>query len=181
MNETKHTINMNLEINEKEIMIMPNATNEITTGKKTIGNFTVEYQKNGYGGCIPVIDGQPQPSLMFGYATESDRAACMKLIEDALRATGNNIPAIQHYIMTAVRTAANNVHPDEAVEVNGQEILISYTDKIAYLDTCEIANLADLTCELPPEAIKALLVARAETALNEIAMEEDDYDGDYED
>ena len=171
---------------------MPN--NEITTGRKTIGNYVIEYQRNGYGGCIPVIDGQPQPSLMFGYVSESDRAASMKLIEDALHSTRNNIPAIQQYIMAAVRTAANDIHPDEVVEIDGKEILISYTGKNAYLNGVEIANLADLDCDLPVEAIKALLVARATTALsqrNEItatyddndydAWEDEYYDEDYDD
>lgn len=155
--------------------------NEISTGRKTIGNYVIEYQRSGYGGCIPVIDGQPQPSLMFGYASESDRAACMKLIEDALRATGNDIAAIQHYIMTAVRTAANDIHPDEAVDVNGHEILISYAAKTAYLGTQEIANLADMTCELPAEAVKALLVSRAETALAARATRYETDDDEWED
>lgn len=51
--------------------------NNIITGRKSIGNFTIEYQKNGYGAIIPVIDGTPQPSLMFGYVSETDLAAGM--------------------------------------------------------------------------------------------------------
>lgn len=161
---------------------MPN--NEIITGRKSIGNFTIEYQRNGCGAIIPVIDGTPQPNLMFGYVSETDLAAGMRLIENALRATGNNIHDVQRYIMQAMQTAAHDIHPDECVDVNGNEILISYAEKTAHLGTEEIANLADMTCELPNEAIKALLVSRTETALAErAARHEIDYDEweDYDD
>lgn len=154
---------------------MPN--NEIITGRKSIGNFTIEYQRNGCGAIIPVIDGTPQPNLMFGYVSETDLAAGMRLIENALRATGNNVYDVQRYIMQAMRTTAHDIHPDEAIDVNGNEILISYAAKTAHLGTEEIANLADMTCELPNEAIKALLVSRTETALAErSARHETDYD-----
>lgn len=151
-------------------------TNEISinTGKKTVGDFTVEYQRNGYGGVIPVIDGVPQPSLMFGYASESDRNACMRLLEDAIRASGGSIPAIQQYIMTAVTTAANEIHPDEAVEIDDVEILLSYRDRKAYLGTAEIANLSDIPCELPYEAIKAMLTDRARIALSDIDNDDEE-------
>ena len=151
--------------------------NAISTGKKTVGNFTVEYQKNGYGGCIPVIDGVAQPSLMFGYATESDKEACMRLIEDALRAGGNNVGAIQHYIMQAVSVAANEIKPDEAVMVDGTELILSYSDRKSYFGTREIANLDDISCELPDEAIRAMLIDRSAIALREeMHSIEDEYD-----
>ena len=152
--------------------------NIIITGRKSIGNFTIEYQRSGYGGVIPIIDGQPQPSLMFGYVSESDLAAGMALIENALRATGNNVYDVQRYIMTAMTTAAHDIHPDECVDVNGNEILISYANKKAYLGVDEIANLDDLACTLPDEAIKALLVSRVET---ELATRNETYYGDWED
>lgn len=49
--------------------------NEIITGAKTNGQFTIQYQTSGYGGVIPVIDGVKQPSLMFGYVTEKNSDA----------------------------------------------------------------------------------------------------------
>ena len=157
--------------------------NEINTGKKTIGNFSIEYQRNGNGGCIPVIDGKPEPSLMFGYATESDKQACMRLLEDALRATGNEIPKVRQYIMNAVRVAANDIKPDEAIEVDDVEILIDYANRKAYEGTTELANLDDMTCPLPDEAIKAMLINRVQLALVDREVEyydEDEYD-DYDD
>lgn len=167
---------------------MPN--NEIRTGKQTNGEFTVTYQQNGYGGCIPVIDGNPEPSLMFGYVSESDKEACMRLLEEALRATGGNLWEVRTYIANAVRTSANDIKADEAIMVQDREFLISYTEKKAYLGTEEVANLDDITCDMPGEAVKALLVSRIETELARreearvnlyIERNYDEEDDDYED
>lgn len=134
--------------------------NEINTGAMSIDNFTIEYQANGYGGCIPVVDGNPEPRLMFGYASETDKQACMNLIEKALKATKGDVTEAIMYMMSAASVAANDIKPEEVVEVDGEQYLISYKDKKAYEGITEIANLDDLNCELPNEAIKALLVNR---------------------
>ena len=161
--------------------------NEIRTGHKTNGQFTVDYQKAGHGGVIPVIDGKEEPSLMFGYASETDKAACMKLLEEALIATGGDIFATRRYLMNAVMIAAKEIKPDEVVEVDGTEVLISYAARKAYDNDVQIADLEDMKCELPNEAIKAMLVDRArlflETRRNvefDYADYEDDLEDDYE-
>ena len=154
------------------------SNNEIRTGAMSKGNYAIQYQKSGNGGCIPVIDGKPEPSLMFGYATETDKVACLRLIEEALRATNGDISKVQSYIMNAVSVAANEVTPDETIIVEGIEFLISYATKKAYFDNgMEITNLDDIECEMPDEAVKALLVARIET---EIEKRRDYYDFDYD-
>lgn len=157
--------------------------NEITTGKQTNGQFTITYQQNGYGGCIPVIDGKPEQSLMFGYVTESDKRGCMKLIEEAIVATQGNIWKAKEYIMNAVVMAANEVKPTDTAEADGVEILIDYENRKAYETTTEIANLDDIKCDLPEEAIKALLVERAKNAIKERreAEERTYVDLDYDD
>ena len=163
--------------------------NEINTGKKTNGQFVIDYQRNGYGGCTPIIDGKAEPSLMFGYVSENDKNACMKLLEDGLKATGGDIYATRQYIMNAVKVSANEIKPDEVVEVNGTEILISYATKKAYINADEVANINDIECELPDEAAKALLISRVETELERRRAEEqrcleydyyDEYDEDEE-
>jgi hypothetical protein len=56
--------------------------------------------------------------------------------------------------------------PDEMVEVCGEQIMLSYKNAKAYtMDGNEIANCNDLPA-LPTEAVKALLIARSENALN---------------
>lgn len=160
------------------------ASNEITTGKQTNGQFTITYQQNGYGGCIPVIDGKPEQSLMFGYVTESDKRACMRLIEEAIVATGGDVWKAKTYIMNAVTMAANEVTPSETIDVDGTEIIIDYEKRKAYETTTEIANLDDIQCELPEEAIKALLVERVRNTIRErreaVAYPWDDEEDDYE-
>lgn len=152
--------------------------NEINTGKKTVGEFTIAYQRNGMGGCTPVIDGKPVPSLTFGYVTESDKNAAMRLIEEALKATNGDIWEAQRYMMNAVATAAAEIKPDEAVEVEGNEILISYAAKKAYIGTEVIAELEDMDeVDLPNEAIKAMLIDRTRLSLErEMTYDDDDYD-----
>lgn len=135
--------------------------NEINTGVMSNGNFVVHYQQNGNGGCIPIIDGTPHPELMFGYVSEQDRVAGLKLLEDALRATNGDIPKAMQYMYNAVQTSANKIKADEAVDVDGTEIIISYGNREAYLGTNLVAKLDDIQCDLPNEAIKAMLVDRA--------------------
>lgn len=156
---------------------MPN--NEITTGRQTCGEFTITYQNNGCGGVIPVIDGVPQPSLTFGYVNENDRQACMALLEQAVRATGGNVPEIQRYLMNAITTAARGIHPDSVLVVDGIEYLISYAGKTAYRGTTPIADLSDIPCELPPDAIRALLIDRIRLAVQtNVGYEFEDDDPD---
>lgn len=147
--------------------------NEIKTGAMSNGNFVVTYQQNGNGGCIPVIDGTPHPELMFGYVSEQDKQAGLKLLEDALRATNGNIPKAMSYMYNAVQTAANDIKADAAIDVDGTEVIISYVSREAYIGTSLVAKLDDITCELPDEAVKALLVDRVRLYLEEQAREQE--------
>lgn len=155
------------------------ANNEIRTGKLTTGEFTVTYQENGYGAVIPVIDGVPHQELMMGFVSETDREAGMKLIAEALRATAGDIRAAMYYMYNAAKTAANNIKADEAVTINGMEVIIDYQNRKAYLDVEEITNLDDINCELPREAVKAILVERATREIEKRVAEFDELDDDY--
>lgn len=148
---------------EREENTMSN--NEIRTGRATKGEYVIQYQQNGNGGCIPVIDGKPEPSLMFGYTTEADKEACMKVIKDALIATGGDVTEAKYYIMNAVAVSANEITPNDVVEIEGNEYLIDYEKKKIYINEYEVDNLDDLTCELSKEAIKEILVSRVKRTL----------------
>lgn len=151
--------------------------NEINTGKRTIGEFAIDYMTNGYGGCTPIIDGEPVPMLTFGYVSESDKKKCMELIEEALKATGD-VMMVPSYVRNAMMVAAAEIRPEKTMTVDGVEYLISYEDRKAYDGATEVANLDDLNCELPNEAIEALLESRIRLARE--TENEDTYD-DYED
>ena len=154
------------------------ATNEIRTGKATNGEFTVTYQRNGYGAVIPVIDGVQHPELMMGYVSESDCSAGLKLIEEALKATQGDVRAAMMYMYNAARTAANDIKADEAVVVNGAEIIIDYDNRKTYLGTEEIANMDDMMYDLPREAIRTILTERSVNNIDtlEEEYEEEDFD-----
>lgn len=154
--------------------------NIISTGKATQGQFVVSYQENGNGAAIPVINGVPEQRLMFGYVSESDRQGCLKLIEEALKATEGDIPAAMRYMYNAALTAAKEIKADEVVEVNGTEIIISYEAKAAYLNTEKVADLEDIEAELPAEAVKAMLADRVRLYLERKAEEERRYRNSYE-
>ena len=150
---------------------MSNTNNNITIGTKTLGEFAISYQNCGNRACIPVIDGKPEPMLMFGYVSESDRDGCLKLIKKALRATNGSVMQTMQYMYNAARIAAADIQPDEAVDVDGNEMLISYDAKAIYLRDMEMANLSDVETELPREVVKAMLVDRARLALDEMERE----------
>ena len=161
---------------------MPNTnTVEINTNtnRKTQGEFAIDFQASGFGGMIPVINGQKEYSLMFGYASESDKQACIALITEAALVTDGDIFAMRSYIMNATAIAAEGIKPDETVDVDGIEMLISYEQKAIYLGTEKIADLEDIESDLGNEATKIILVERARNVLNERereAEEEDDFD-----
>ena len=157
---------------------------EINTNEniKTEGQFAIEFQQNGNGGCIPVINGKPEPMLMFGYVSESDKQACTNLVREAILATNGNVYQAQQYIMNAVNVAANGIKPDETIDVEGNEMLISFAEKKIYLGTTEIANLDDMgDVPMNDDVIRELLKARALVALTELANIIDDFDDDDDD
>lgn len=139
---------------------------EITTSKRTESQFAVSYQRNGYGACIPTIDGVEHPELMFGYTSEADAQAALNLISEAITATNGDIYKAMQYMYTAARTSALEVKADEAVDVDGVDIVIDYTARKAYKNGEEVANLDAITCPLPNEAIKQLLVEKVKEMID---------------
>ena len=176
--------------NNREENNMPTNDAFINTNEnlKTNGEFTIEFQNN-YGGMIPVINGEPAPNLMFGYVSESDKQACINLIRKAVVATNGDIYKAAEYIRNAVTVAANDIKPDEVVDLRGNEALISYSEKKIYFGTAEIANLDDMgDMPMENEVIKQLLIAKATIELQNRDIEAleydpyaDEYYEDYED
>lgn len=191
-----NSVNKNLK-NEKEVKTMANneikVNNvvenenggiEINTHDEELNQveFTIKYQENG-GAITPVINGEEVRALTFGYVSESDKKACTKRIEEALKATGGDIGKTIEYLMNAILTTAKGITPDKQVEVEGMQLMIVYKDKkILTLQNEEIANCEDIETDVP-EAIEAILVERAKTAIKEIkkSRDFDDYFDDYDD
>jgi len=150
--------------------------NEILTGEVTEGQYAIDYQDNGNGAVIPIIDGVEHPELMMGYATESDKKAGLKVLADALRASGNDVYKAMRYMYNAARVAANNITPNEAVDVDGTEVLLDLENGKAYIGTDEVANIDDLEIE-SREAVRALLMERTR---NELQRREAEREREYE-
>lgn len=141
-------------------------TNITTTNtSKNAVEIRAELQKNGTTIEYIVVNGQKLGIL--GSTGEKDKQNAIKAIQTALDASNGDIYEMMMKLSTIATIEENNINPDEMVEVCGEEIIISYAQAKAYtMDGEEIANCDDLT-ELPKEAIKAVLVARAEIALNQ--------------
>ena len=123
-----------------------------------------ELKANGTKVEYIVIDGVK--CGIMGSVNEVDRAAALKTLQDAYVASGGNIMEMMCNLNTVATIEEKAIDPDEMVEINGAEVMISYTNRKAYdMDGEEIANCDGLPA-MPNEAVKALLIARVETALN---------------
>jgi hypothetical protein len=120
----------------------------------------------GAGGVVIeyiFIDGQKVGIL--GSVSDKDRQKAIDAIQTALDASDGDIYEMMQKLSTVATIAENNIEPDEMIEVCDTELIISYDARAAYTtDGEEIANCDDLP-KMPYEAVKAVLIARAEVAL----------------
>lgn len=101
----------------------------------------------------------------MGYMSEKDKQACLKAIQTAIDGSENEYEAMMKLI-TIANLNDKEVTPDKEITINNTKVLISYEARAAYdCDGNEIANCRELTCELPCEAIDAILVPRIKDAL----------------
>lgn len=179
----KKIINTTNTTNNETIIKEENKMKKVEINTKVNEKNVVEFVKavktNGTGFCTPVIDGKEMPMLGFFYTSESDYESGANFVKEAVLATNGNMSKIMNYIITAKNVLEADVNPDEEIEIKGYKLMLSYEDKKIY--DCElnvIAECSDLN-NLPNEAIKAVLIARAE--LNLIVEETaEDYDDDEE-
>lgn len=123
-----------------------------------------ELKANGAKVEYIVIDGVK--CGIMGSMNEADRQAAIKALNTAYVASNGDIYEMMQKLSTIANIEESGIEPDEVVEICGVEIILSYSKAKAYtMDGDEIANCDDLPT-LQKEAIKAVLMARAETALN---------------
>ena len=132
----------------------------VTNNSKNAVEIRKELQANGTNLEYIVIGGQKVG--MLGTTSEKDKQNAMKAIQTALDASNGNVYEMMQKLQTIATIEEKAIEPDEMIEVNGKEIIISYVSKAAYTtDGEEIANCTDLP-DMPNEAIKAVLTARIE-------------------
>lgn len=136
---------------------------EIKTAKNAV-EIRSELKENGTTIEYIVIDGVTCGIL--GSANEADKAAALKALQSAYVASNGNIIEMMQNLSIIANIEEKGIEPDEVVDVNGIDIILSYSKAKAYtMDGKEIANCDDLP-DISKDAVKAVLVARAELALN---------------
>ena len=135
----------------------------INTIKNAV-EIRTELKTNGTKVEYIVLNGQKCGIL--GSVNEKDRAAAIKALEAAYTASNGDIYEMMQKLATVATIEENGIEPDEVVDVCGEEVILSYTNRKAYtMDGEEIANCDGLP-DMPNEAVKALLVARVTAEMN---------------
>ena len=148
---------------------MTNITTTNTT--KNAVEIRTELNKNGTKIEYIVINGQKVGIL--GSVNANDRAKAIKAIQTALDASNGNIYEMVQKLQTIATIEEHEIAADEMIEIDGADVIISYASKAAYLTNGEeIANCRELP-DMPKEAIKAVLEARAKIALAEMNEDEE--------
>ena len=123
-----------------------------------------ELKANGTKVEYIIIDGVK--CGIMGSTSEADRAAAIDALNKAYVASNGDIMEMMEKLSTIATIEEKKIEPDEVVEVCGVEVILSYSKAKAYtMDGDELANCEDLPA-MPKEAVKAVLMARVETALN---------------
>lgn len=134
-----------------------------TNTAKNAVEIRAELAKNGTVIEYIVVDGQKIGIL--GSTGEKDKQNAIRAIQTALDASDGDIYAAMTKLSTIATIEEKEIEPDEMIEINGYKVIISYASKTAYdINGDSIADCTDLP-DMPNEAIKAVLIARAENVL----------------
>ncbi len=134
-----------------------------TNTRKNALEIRSEIRANGTKIEHIIINGQDCGIL--GYTNEKDKQNAIKALQTALDASNGNIVEMMSKLLTIAKLDENKIEHDEVVTVKDKEVLLCYAKKKAYtMNGKEIAKCTDLP-SMPNEAIKAVLMARAEVAL----------------
>lgn len=179
---------------EKEIKNMSNITKNVPA-KKTTVEIIAETNRDGVTLEYLAIDGVKIGTM--GYTSQADKEAAIRFIQRIVDNSDNTGYALYNEIMMACMTGAAmteegiEAYDSEEVEIDGVPIIINYQAQKAYIgintELEAIADLEDLDCKLPAEAVKALLVERCKTwiatkkAEAEAALEEYDWNEEEDD
>jgi hypothetical protein len=154
-------------------------TNITTTNtSKNAVEIRAELQKNGTTIEYIVVNGQKLGIL--GSTDEKDKQNAIKAIQTALDASNGNIYEMMTKLQTIATIEEKEIEPDEMITVDDVDVMISYAKKTAYyLNGEEIVNCTDLP-DMPNEAVKAVLEARAKVVIAERVVDNDEDDEDVD-
>ena len=192
---TKNNTTANTSAVEKENKMknISNITKTVIAPKTTV---QLIQETNAAGVTLEylAIDGVKIGTM--GYTSQKDKEAAIKFVQRIVDNSQNTGYALYNEIMQTCMTGAAmteegiEAKDSEEVEIDGVPIIINYEAQKAYIGIDKsleaIADLEDLDCELPAEAVKALLVERSKTAIAEMKKAQEEeygpyYDEEYED
>lgn len=134
-----------------------------TNTNKNVVEFRRELDSNGI--AMENIYINNRKFCCIGYVSERDKQACLKAIQTAIDGSENEYEAMMK-LMTIANLGDKEVIPDKEITINNAVVLLSYEARAAYdCEGNEIANCRELTCELPCEAIDAILIPRIKDTL----------------
>lgn len=181
------------EAKENKMKNISNITKTVTAPKTTV---ELIQETNAAGVTLEylAIDGVKIGTM--GYTSQKDKEAAIKFIQRIVDNSQNTGYALYNEIMQTCMTGAAmteegiEAKDSEEIEIDDVPVIINYEAQKAYIginNSLEaIADLEDLDCDLPAEAVKALLVERSKTAIAEMKKAQEKecgpyYDEEYED
>lgn len=149
---------------------------DINSTHKTIIDNINEIVNFGVNSEMVKIDNIPIG--IVSYVNSEDRRAAIGAINIILKNSKNSGLSLAMEVMdvfmtqAAMKEANANSAMSEEIEIGGISVILEYIQRKAYIGGSEIsmeeiANIDDMTCELPHEAIKSILIERATKKLNE--------------
>ena len=178
---------------ENKMKNISNITKTVTAPKTTV---QLIQETNAAGVTLEylAIDGVKIGTM--GYTSQKDKEAAIKFVQRIVDNSQNTGYALYNDIMQTCMTGAAmteegiEAKDSEEIEIDDVPVIINYEAQKAYIginNSLEaIADLEDLDCDLPAEAVKALLVERSKTAIAEMRKAQEEeygpyYDEEYED
>lgn len=137
----------------------------INTINNTKNAVEIRSELKANGTKIEYIIVDNQRIGILGSISEADREKAIKVLNDTYTASNGNIYEMMQKLMTIATIEEKEIEPDEMIEICGEDIMLSYSNRKAYdMEGNEIANCDDLP-NMPKEAIKAVLIARVEAII----------------
>lgn len=198
---TKNNTTANTSAVEKENKEMKNINEMINTGinietELPISKNTIELLRLAEEAGIEFdnisMNGSPMGIAMSGDGPREAGIRFMQAVANNVTDPRKAVTDFQNVLLlgAAMKEEGITAAESEEDEVEGIPVVINYPSQRIFMGVDRslvlLADLEDLDCDLPAEAVKALLVERSKTAIAEMKKAQEEeygpyYDEEYED
>lgn len=198
---TKNNTTANTSAVEKENKEMKNINEMINTGinietELPISKNTIELLRLAEEAGIEFdnisMNGSPMGIAMSGDGPREAGIRFMQAVANNVTDPRKAVTDFQNVLLlgAAMKEEGITAAESEEDEVEGIPVVINYSSQKIFMGVNRslvlLADLEDLDCDLPAEAVKALLVERSKTAIAEMKKAQEEeygpyYDEEYED